>query len=556
MVAKQRRRAGVAHGAAQGPPRQEDVPRAGRRARCRRRSAGSRRRSAATRSTARGWRSSPTAAPPRPATACASGSPAGRCSSWTCHGPDPPDPRPPRRDRPPRRRATRSTGPARRAAGPDGLERLFLHAWRLELVSPSTGAADPRRGAAAARARVVLERPARGRRRAAGRRAGERVPDRRRADPEIRARRAGCAARDHLGPVGRGQGHDHRRPAAPRDPSSGGDYHYVVTCTTRAARPGEITDVSLPLRLDRPVPRSCTTPASCSRRTRSTATGTGRPRREVARALAEGRDVILKIDVQGARVVKERVPRRDPDLHRPAVARGAVPAPPQPGDRDGRRARAPPAQRRDRARPPGRLRPRGRRTRTARWSGPPRRSRRSSPRRSAATRTGGSASADRPVTDTSASRPATSPPATVRPPARDVRRAARAPCSSRSRSTPRPAAGRAPSPTACRRRSATSRPARPCWCEFGKGGRQALGVVLGTAGRPGRRRAEAVAARVRSRRAAPAAARACASRAWIADRYLAPLAVVHPGDAPAGHARAPGARSAEVDAGRRGGARR
>ena len=29
------------------------------------------------------------------------------------------------------------TGTSRR--GPDGLERLFLHAWRLELTSPSTG---------------------------------------------------------------------------------------------------------------------------------------------------------------------------------------------------------------------------------------------------------------------------------------------------------------------------------------------------------------------------------------------------------------------------------
>ena len=34
----------------------------------------------------------------------------------------------------------------------------------------------------------------------------------------------------------------------------------------------------------------------------------GTPRAEVARALAAGRDVILKIDVQGAQVVKERVP--------------------------------------------------------------------------------------------------------------------------------------------------------------------------------------------------------------------------------------------------------
>ena len=39
------------------------------------------------------------------------------------------------------------TGTSRR--GPDGLERLFLHAWRLELTSPSSGPAHPRRGAAA-----------------------------------------------------------------------------------------------------------------------------------------------------------------------------------------------------------------------------------------------------------------------------------------------------------------------------------------------------------------------------------------------------------------------
>ena len=48
------------------------------------------------------------------------------------------------------------TGTARR--GPDGLERLFLHAWRLELVSPSSGEARPRGGAAAGRSsRRVLE---------------------------------------------------------------------------------------------------------------------------------------------------------------------------------------------------------------------------------------------------------------------------------------------------------------------------------------------------------------------------------------------------------------
>ena len=34
--------------------------------------------------------------------------------------------------------ATRCTGPGTSRKGPDGLERLFLHAWRLELVSPSS----------------------------------------------------------------------------------------------------------------------------------------------------------------------------------------------------------------------------------------------------------------------------------------------------------------------------------------------------------------------------------------------------------------------------------
>jgi guanylate kinase len=86
----------------------------------------------------------------------------------------------------------------------------------------------------------------------------------------------------------------------PHDP----DYHYVVTCTTRAQRPGEsgidyhflVAD----LRRQRAasefleanmVHGSCTAPRA------------GR-----SEALLAGRDVILKIDVQGALVVKEKVP--------------------------------------------------------------------------------------------------------------------------------------------------------------------------------------------------------------------------------------------------------
>ena len=143
-----------------------------------------------------------------------------------------------------------------------------------------------------------------------------------------------------------------------RDPSSGGDYHYVVTCTTRAARPGEVPGVSYHF-LSAEEFHALRDAGELLEANEVHGNWYGTPRREVARALAEGRDVILKIDVQGARVVKERVPGAHPDLHRPAVARGAVPAAAVAGDRDGRRARAPPAQRRDRARPAGRLRPGG-----------------------------------------------------------------------------------------------------------------------------------------------------------------------------------------------------
>jgi guanylate kinase len=92
-----------------------------------------------------------------------------------------------------------------------------------------------------------------------------------------------------------------------RDPKEGGDYHYVVTCTTRGPRPGEVPDVSYHF----------VTPAEfhALRETGQLLEANevhgnwyGTPRGEVATALAAGRDVILKIDVQGAQVVKERVP--------------------------------------------------------------------------------------------------------------------------------------------------------------------------------------------------------------------------------------------------------
>ena len=91
--------------------------------------------------------------------------------------------------------------------------------------------------------------------------------------------------------------------ARPRDPA----FHYVVTCTTRGPRRGEEPDKSY---------HFLTTEAFLALRAAGELLEAnevhghwyGTPRGEVARALAEGHDVILKIDVQGASVIKSRVP--------------------------------------------------------------------------------------------------------------------------------------------------------------------------------------------------------------------------------------------------------
>ncbi len=84
------------------------------------------------------------------------------------------------------------------------------------------------------------------------------------------------------------------------------DYHYVVTCTTRAPRPGEVDGVAyhfvsvgqfLAMR----------DAGELLEATEVHGRWYGTPRAEVADALAAGHDVILKIDVQGAQTVKERV---------------------------------------------------------------------------------------------------------------------------------------------------------------------------------------------------------------------------------------------------------
>jgi guanylate kinase len=89
------------------------------------------------------------------------------------------------------------------------------------------------------------------------------------------------------------------RPGAP-------DHHYVVTCTTRGRRPGEIEGVSYHF-LDRDRFLDLRDQGEMLEATEIYGNWYGTPRSEVREALAAGRDVILKIDVQGAQVVKERV---------------------------------------------------------------------------------------------------------------------------------------------------------------------------------------------------------------------------------------------------------
>ena len=113
----------------------------------------------------------------------------------------------------------------------------------------------------------------------------------------------GAHARHHLGSGGVGKDTiiDALR-QRPHDP----DYHYVVTCTTRAPRPGEIDGVSYHF-LDRGAVPALRDAGELLEANEVHGNWYGTPRDAGPRALAEGQDVILKIDVQGAQQVKERV---------------------------------------------------------------------------------------------------------------------------------------------------------------------------------------------------------------------------------------------------------
>jgi guanylate kinase len=91
--------------------------------------------------------------------------------------------------------------------------------------------------------------------------------------------------------------------ARPRDP----DYHYVVTCTTRAPRPGEVPGISYQF-LSHAAFAKLRDAGELLESAEVHGNWYGTPRRETWQALAEGHDVILKIDVQGASAVKQRVP--------------------------------------------------------------------------------------------------------------------------------------------------------------------------------------------------------------------------------------------------------
>jgi guanylate kinase len=80
-------------------------------------------------------------------------------------------------------------------------------------------------------------------------------------------------------------------------------YHYVVTCTTRASRPGEIDGVSYNF-LTVSQFKALRDAGELLEANEVHGNWYGTPRAGVREALARGQHAILKIDVQGAQVVK------------------------------------------------------------------------------------------------------------------------------------------------------------------------------------------------------------------------------------------------------------
>jgi guanylate kinase len=85
-----------------------------------------------------------------------------------------------------------------------------------------------------------------------------------------------------------------------------GDRYYVVTCTTRAPRNGEVDGINYHF-MSRDAFLRMHAERGFLEANEVHGNWYGSPRAPVRDALVEGRDVILKIDVQGAQVVKEQV---------------------------------------------------------------------------------------------------------------------------------------------------------------------------------------------------------------------------------------------------------
>jgi guanylate kinase len=84
-------------------------------------------------------------------------------------------------------------------------------------------------------------------------------------------------------------------------------YHYVVTCTTRSRRPNEIDGVSYRF-VGVPEFMALCEAGELLEANEVHDNWYGTPKEGVRSAIARGQHAILKIDVQGARVVKECVP--------------------------------------------------------------------------------------------------------------------------------------------------------------------------------------------------------------------------------------------------------
>ena len=85
------------------------------------------------------------------------------------------------------------------------------------------------------------------------------------------------------------------------------EYHYVVTCTTRARRPNEVDGVSYNF-VSLAEFAALRDAGELLENNEVHGNWYGTPRAGVRDALSDGRHAILKIDVQGARVVKGCVP--------------------------------------------------------------------------------------------------------------------------------------------------------------------------------------------------------------------------------------------------------